>query len=73
MCGVNWWRFTLLLKKINQSVEENVHDRQPADEVYLSDIRVTNVSKNSAHMMAAETSWHRYETKLRHHHPMYTG
>jgi len=22
--------------------------------------------------MAAETSWHRYETKLRHCHPMYT-
>jgi len=38
--------------------------------VYLSDIRVTNISKNLTYKMAAETNWHRYGTKLRHCHPM---
>ena len=36
-----------------------------------SDIRVTNISKSFTRKMAAETSWHRYETKLRHCHPTY--
>ena len=35
----------------------------------LSDIRATNLSKSFTHKMAAETSWHRYGTKLRHCHP----
>jgi len=35
------------------------------------DIRVTNISKSFTYKMAAETSWHRYGTKLRHCHPMY--
>ena len=38
---------------------------------YLSDIRVTNISKSFTHKMAAKTSWHRYGTKLRHCHRMY--
>jgi len=45
---------------------------QPADKGYLTDIRVTNISKSFTHKMATETSWHRYGTKLRHSHPMYT-
>ena len=40
--------------------------------VYLSDARVTKISKSFTHKMAAETSWHRYGTKLRHSHPTYT-
>jgi len=46
-------------------------DHQPADKAYLNDIRLTNISKSFTHKMAAETSWHRYGTKLRHCHPMY--
>jgi len=59
--------------KFNQFVQENVHDHQPADKAYLNDIRVTNMSKSFSHKMAAETSWHRYGTKLRHCHPVYGG
>jgi len=44
-----------------------------ANKVYLSDIRVTNISKSFAHKMAAKASRHRYGTKLRHGHPMYTS
>ena len=58
--------------KFNQLVQENVHDHQPADKAYLNDIKVTNISKSFTHKMAAETSWHRYGTKLRHCHSMYT-
>jgi len=39
---------------------------------YLSDITVTNISESFTHKMAAKTSWHRYGTKLRHCHHMYT-
>ena len=39
----------------------------------LSDSRVTNISKSFTHKMAAKTSWHRYGTKLRHCHSMYTS
>ena len=38
----------------------------------LSDRRVTNISKSFTHKMAAKTSWHRYGTKLRHCHPVYS-
>jgi len=44
---------------------------QPVDKAYFSDIRVTNISKSFTHKTAAETSWRRYRTKLRHCHPMY--
>ena len=37
----------------------------------LCHIRVTNILKSFTHKMAAETSWHRYGTKLRHCHRMY--
>ena len=37
-----------------------------------NDIRVTNISKSSTYKIAAETSWHREGTKLRHCHPMYS-
>jgi len=39
----------------------------------LSDSRVTNIYKSFTHKMAAKTSWHRYGTKLRHCHSMYTS
>ena len=34
------------------------------EKAYLSDNRVTHVSKSFTHKMAAKTSWHRYGTKL---------
>ena len=60
--------------KFNQLVEENVHKiiNLPTIKAYLSDIRVTNISKSFTHNMAAETSWHRYGTKFRHCHPTYS-
>jgi len=39
---------------------------------YLSDSRVTNISKSFTHKMAVKTSWHRYGTKLHHCHTMYS-
>ena len=50
-------------------------DVSSTDKAYLSDsmhCRVTNISQSSTYKMAAKTSWHRYETKLRHCHLMYT-
>ena len=38
---------------------------------YLSDNRITNISKSFTHKMVAKTSWHTYGTKLRHCDPMY--
>jgi len=55
------------------SLRECPHDHQNTDKAYLNDIRVTNISKSFTHKMAAKTSWHRYGTKLRHCHRMYTG
>jgi len=59
--------------KLNQLVEENVHmiTNQPGGKAYLSDIKVTNISKSFTHKIVAKTSWHEYGTKLRHCHPMY--
>jgi len=46
---------------------------QPTDRAYLSDIRVTNISKRLTYKMAAtKTSWRRYGTKLRHCQPIYS-
>jgi len=42
------------------------------DKAYLCDSRVTNIYKSFTHKMAAKTSCHRYGTKLRHCHPMYS-
>ena len=47
------------------------HDHQPTDKAYISDITVTDISKSFTHKMAANTSWHRYRTTLRHCHPTY--
>ena len=38
---------------------------------YLSDITVANIAGSFTHKMAAKTSWHRYESNLRHCHRMY--
>jgi len=38
---------------------------------YLSDNTMTNISESFTHKMAAKTGWHRYESKLRHCHPVY--
>jgi len=40
--------------------------------VYLSDSRVTNISKSFTHKKEAKISLYRYVTKLRHCHPMYS-
>jgi len=34
--------------------------------------RVTSISNSCTHKMAVKTSWHRYGTKLRHRHSMYS-
>ena len=38
----------------------------------LNDSTLTNTCQSFTQRMAAKTSWHRYGTKLRHCHPMYT-
>jgi len=57
--------------KFNQLVYENVHMIINLDKAYLSDSRVTNISKSFTNKMAAKASWYRYGTKLRHCHPIY--
>ena len=66
-------RFSLnkdLYIKFNQLVEEN--SRMIINLPTKRDIRVTNMSKSFTYKMAAETSWHRQGTILRHCHPTYT-
>ena len=41
-------------------------------DAYLSAITVTNVYQSCTYKMAAKIKWHRYETKLRHCHPMFS-
>ena len=62
--------YCVIQTKFNQLVEENVDMIINLPTEYLSDIRITNISKSFTHRMAAETSWHRYGTKLRHCLPM---
>ena len=39
--------------------------------IWATSLTVTNISESFTHKIAAKTSWHRYETKLRHCQPMY--
>ena len=43
-----------------------------SNKAYLSTITVTNIYQSFTHKMVAKTNWHRYGTKLRHCHPMYS-
>ena len=36
-------------------------------------LTVTNISESFTYKTAAKINWHRYGTKLRHCHPMYSG
>jgi len=40
---------------------------------FLSNTTVTNISQSFTHNMVAKTIWHRYGTKLRHCHSMYSA
>jgi len=43
------------------------------NKAYLSAITVTNISQSFfTYKMPAKINWHRYGTKLRHCHPMYS-
>ena len=48
------------------------YDHYLANKAYLSGITVRNIYDSFNHKMAAKTNWHRYGTKLRHCHSMYT-
>jgi len=52
-------------------LRKHPYDHYPTDKAYLIDITVANISRSLTHKMAPRTSWQRYETKLRHCHPMY--
>jgi len=57
--------------KFNWLVFLNVHTiTNLPNKAYLSDNTMTNISKSFTHKMVAKTGWHRYETKLRHCHPV---
>jgi len=53
------------------SLRKCPHDHQLTDKAYLSDIRVTDISKSFTYKVAAKTSWRRYGTKLHYFHPVY--
>jgi len=48
------------------------YDHWLANKAYLSDITVVNIYDSFTSKMAAKISWHRYESKLRHCHHMYS-
>ena len=60
---------------MNQLVYENVQMiiNSLTNKEYLSDTTAINISQSFTYKMAAKTSWHRYGTKLRHCHLMYTN
>jgi len=66
MCGVNWWILPCYSNKM-KSVSWGKMSTWSST-CRQSDIRVTNISKSSTYKLAAETSWHREGTKLRHCH-----
>ena len=68
----SWWVkiCRVVSIKFNHLVYENVC---MIVKMYLCDITVANISESFPHKMAAKTSWHRYESKLRHCHPMYSN
>jgi len=60
--------------KIESSVlRQCLYDHELTNKAYLSGITVRNIYESLTHKMAAETSWHRYGTKLRYCHPMHIG
>jgi len=72
MCGVNGRRFVMLFTRnsIRWFMKMSVWSLTSQRSVF-SDITVANISESFTHKMAAKTSWHRYESKWRHWHPMY--
>ena len=48
------------------------YDHWRISKAYLNDITVTNILKSFTYKMAAKINWHKYATKLRHSHPMYS-
>jgi len=68
----SWWVkiCRVVSIKFNHLVYENVC---MIVKMYLCDITVANISESFTHKMAAKTSWHRYESKLRHCHPVYSN
>jgi len=54
--------------QLNQ-FKENV--RIIIKKAYLSNTTVIDISQRLAYKMAAKNGWHRYQTKLRHCHPIY--
>ena len=47
------------------------YDHSLTNKAHLSAITVTNIYQSFTYKTAAKINWHRYETKLRHSHPMY--
>jgi len=66
--------FRVIQIKLIESVtlRECPYDHQLTNKAYLSAITVTNISQSFTYKMAAKINWHRFGTKLRHRHPMYT-
>jgi len=54
------------------SIRKCPYDHWLTNEAYLSAITVTSIFRSFTYKMAAKTGWHRYGTKLRHCHPMYS-
>ena len=70
----SWWAniYRVVSLKFNAQAYENVRVIiKLANKAYLSDITVVNISESFTPKMAAKTSWHRHESKLRHCRPMY--
>ena len=59
-------------KTESDSLRKCPHDHRLTNKAYLSSITVTSISHSFTYKMAAKINWHRYGTKLRHSHPMYS-
>ena len=61
-------------KIVSLSLKKCPHDHWLTNKAsYLSAITVTNISQSFTYKMAAKINWHRYGTKLRHCHPVYSS
>jgi len=70
--GEDLWCYLNKIQSVYKNVSMIINSPTNLNKTYLIYIPVANISGSFTHKMAAKTSWHRYVTKLRHCHPMYS-
>ena len=68
--GAHFWSCSHKIESV--SIRKCPYDHWLTNKAYLSAITATSIFRSFTYKMAAKTGWHRYGTKLRHCHLMYT-